>query len=629
MTWIRRHLIPSPGGESGVALAFVLAMILVIVLITATLVALAMNEYQTAGRAEQSLQAIQIANGAAHRAIYELKRDTVWDDTLGATQKVDAAGQWRPLWDGAADVVNHDFPSTGPVGRITIELCRYDDATFCPGVANPVVTGCTAATCIWVRATGRVGAASRQVEVLLGQLSLHNELIQYSNSSVNIGAGGGGNGVFTLHGSLYIADCQDPDGGGPQPCIGLQMQGNAAILNDVPFPIPGDPDTLPPFNNRVWVNGTITGQGNSWQIGLDNQLMLGVHTTVPWASAYDNQIDALDRSRMVPFLDFPDPSRPCDATSPRRCLINRLYLPGSVPVGDPDGRIVPRNAMRAYVCERPGGVCTQAQWQEVDLNNSTRLVTFATSGSAQARVLIPDRDGAGSPVINCRGSAASATMCSNTAGAPADVDGPNNFTLVFNGFRNPFDTNPPTPNLFTQRHTPGAEAYIHTRARLQFDGNRDIVYSGSTTFLVEGPVPPPPPTEPRLDIRTSLTPACKVSEGTACPQTFGRDPTGSPPGQTLAFAVGPACAAMPCAIGGDIYVRGANRELNLVLLAHGTLKNDNPQSWYGLFIANLLDWDNNPQIYPVAGLRDFPPPGVPTLIGSGFGVVIYRWREVF
>lgn len=593
MTWIRNHLIPSPGGESGVALAFVLAMTLVIVLITATLVALAMNEYQAAGRAEQSLQAIQIANGAAHRAIYELKRDTVWDDASGATLRVDAAGQWRPLWDGSADLVNRPFPSTASVGRITVELCRYDGATVCPGVANPVVEGCTAATCIWVRATGRVGAASRRVEVLLGQLNLQDDLIQYSNTAINIGAGGGGNGVFTLHGSLYIADCQDPDDGGPEPCIGLRMQGNAAILNDVPFPIPGDPDTAPPFNNRVWVNGTITGQGNSWQIGLDSQPMLGVHSTVPWAPAYDNQIDALDKSPMVPFIDFPDPSKQCDATDPNLCLITRIYHPTSpLPIA---------NAMTAYVCTSSSG-CPPGVWQPVNLNDNDRIVPFCASrcnipgwGNIRTKVVIPD---AGSG-IDCTTNPG---RC-NSAGYN-DVSGSGNFALVFNGFGALADAPPNSLlNLAVQRSTSTQDIYLHSRQPLRFDGT--VYYDGFATILVENRSEWDA-SRPPVHIRGSVTPVCRVSQGENCTQTFGqpREVAGNPFGNTLAFAVGPACTTpnvftcdprSPSLRGGGIYVNGSNLELNLVLLAHGTLKNDDPQSWYGLFIANLLDWDNNPR----------------------------------
>jgi len=64
-------------------------------------------------------------------------------------------------------------------------------------------------------------------------------------------------------------------------------------------------------------------------------------------------------------------------------------------------------------------------------------------------------------------------------------------------------------------------------------------------------------------------------------------------------------------------------------MAHGTLKNDNPQSWYGLFVAGLLDWDNNPSIHAVTGLRANLPPGLDGFTSSAFGLVVFRWREVF
>jgi len=97
-------------------------------------------------------------------------------------------------------------------------------------------------------------------------------------------------------------------------------------------------------------------------------------------------------------------------------------------------------------------------------------------------------------------------------------------------------------------------------------------------------------------------------------------------GNTYAFAVGPSD---PQAEGGGIYVRGANIVLHAVLLSHETLKNDNPQTWYGLFVARLLDWDNNPQIYRVPGLEDNLPPGVAAVLRPGSGVAIRRWREIF
>ena len=614
--------------ESGVAMALTLATIFIILLVSSAMVALAMNEYQLAGGAERSRQAFQIAEAAIEKGMFEVRRDAVWDDsgtTAQATRNVTAAGTWYPLWDGADDVTGQDFPASSPVGRISVELCRYDGSTFCPGVPTPIVSGCAASTCVWMRATGRVTGASRQIEVLLGKINPGTELINFSNGAINIGAAGGGNGAFNLHGTLYVASCVDPDGAGPQPCVGLAMQGNGAILNDVPFPTPGDADTTAPYNNQVFVNGVITGQGNSWQIGLDGQPMRGVHATGGWASAYDNQIDALQKDTTVPVIPFPDPSRACDPAVPTTCLINRVYHPTSpLPVA---------NASTAYVCTDSGG-CTIAQWRAVDLNDSSDIVPFCASlcsnpwggGNIQTRVVIPD---AGSG-IDCTSTSSAAATC-NAAGKNS-VDGTGNFSLVFNGFGPLAGASAGSPlNLAIQRSTAAQDVFIQSREPLRFEG--DIYYTGFATFLVEN-ASNATASPPAIEIRGSVTPVCKASQGAGCSQTFGAPRDSG--GDTLAFAVGPACAPLPplapgCVTpaGGGIYVRGSGIELNLVLMAHGTLKNDNPQRWYGLFVAGLLDWDNNPSIYPVTGLRANLPPGLDGFTSSAFGLVVFRWREVF
>ncbi len=623
----RKHLARCGSNESGVAMALVLATIFLIVLISSTLVALAMNEYQLAGGAERSRQAFQIAEAAIEKGVFEVRRDPAWDDsglTAGATRSVPAVGAWYPLWDGAADVTDQDFPASSTLGLITVELCRYDGSTFCPGVPNPVVAGCTASTCIWMRATGRVTASSRQIEVLLGKINPGTELINFSNGAINIGAGGGGNGTFRLHGTLYVASCVDPDGAGPQPCVGLTMQGSGAILNDIPFPTTGDPDTTAPYNNRVFVNGVITGQGNSWQIGLDNQPMRGVHATGGWASAYDNQIDALQKDTAVPVIPFPDPSRACDPADPRTCLINRVYHPISpLPVA---------NASTAYVCTTSGG-CTAAQWRAVNLSASNDIVPFCASlcsnpwggGNIQTRVVIPDAGSA----ISCTSNSSQAATC-NAAGRNS-VDGPGNFSLVFNGF-GPLPGAPAgSPlNLAIQRSTAAQDIFIHSREPFRFEG--DVYYTGFATFLIEN-ASDATASRPAMEIRGAMTPMCRASQGAACTQTFGAPRDSG--GETLAFAVGPACTPFPPFVpgcvapaGGGIYARGSNIELNLVLMAHGTLKNDNPQNWYGLFIAGLLDWDNNPSIFPVTGLRAHLPPGLDGFTNSASGLVVFRWREV-
>lgn len=247
-------------------------------------------------------------------------------------------------------------------------------------------------------------------------------------------------------------------------------------------------------------------------------------------------------------------------------------------------------------------------------------------GNIQTRVVIPD---AGSG-IDCTSTGTAAATC-NAAGKN-DVDGSGNFSLVFNGFGPLAGAAAGSPlNMAIQRSTAAQDVFIQSREPLSFEG--DVRYTGFATFLVEN-AGRATASRPAMEVRGSLTPVCRASQGAGCSQTFGapRDSVGD----TLAFAVGPACIPLPpfapgcvAPAGGGIYVRGSGIELNLVLMAHETLKNDNPQTWYGLFVAGLLDWDNNPSIYPVTGLRANLPPGLDGFTSSAFGLVVFRWREVF
>ena len=537
--------------EAGVALASTLATIILNLMVSATLVALVLNEYQTAALAEESRQAFQLADGAAAKAMFELQRDGEWDDSLGATADHTPGNTttWYRLYDGARYVDNMDFPSSSPLGRITVLLRA-------PGPGE--VPGCNSETCIWIRATGRVKNASRRIEVLLGKIT-GADFTAYSASDINVGAGGGGNGVFTLHGALYVANCSNVVVGGQTYCVGLNLQGNGAILNDQPFI--GDTPGIEPYHNRVYVQGYLTGQGNSWQIGLDVQKMWGVHAA-GWPASYENQIDAYRRDDAVPIIPFADPSQ----------LIA-------------DQKANASNELVAYVCTRPAGVCTPGQWDQVDLNNLNGTLALENN----AKVVIPDK-GSG---INCK-ELAHAYTCSTATGL--NVGGTTDFSLVFNGFLGPGVT-----NLWTQRG-----GYLHMRSQLAI--TTDVRYEGFTTFLIENP------NAQAVEIRNSVTPVCKVSQWTGCPQTFGQ-------------AGGNAYAL---AVDGGVYVRGAGLEVDLVMLAHGTLRNDNPQLWYGWFIADQLDFDNNPQIYTVPNLKANLPPGVGEFVRSGaFGVEIFRWRELF
>src|SRR5574341_125694 len=123
MRWLRRINV-LVRDESGVALALTLAMTILIVIVSAALVATAMNEYQTSGVAETSRQAFQLATAGVEKGIFELKRDGDWSDNVGATQE-HALGNtttWYRLYNGAAYVENADFPASQPLGRITVQL---------------------------------------------------------------------------------------------------------------------------------------------------------------------------------------------------------------------------------------------------------------------------------------------------------------------------------------------------------------------------------------------------------------------------------------------------------------------------------------------------------------------------
>jgi hypothetical protein len=537
-----------------------LAIVLLMTIVSGTLVAAAMNEYQTAGVAEVSRQSLQIAEAGVARAVFELARDADWGDGAQATQEhvPGDTTTWYRLYDRAAYVENTPFPAPSPLGTMTVRL---------RAVSTAEVPGCNSETCIWIQAIGRVRTASRRVEVLLGKLTAAN-FTAYSVSSINIGAGGGGNGVFTLHGAMYIANCTNMVIDGVTRCVSLNLQGDGAILNDRP----GLTDTpgVQPYHNRVYARGMITGQGNSWTIGRPEQPMWGVHASQRWPEIFTNQIHALHPDDAVPYIPFADPST----------LVAAHWSDGI-------------NAMTAYVCTRPTGSCSAAEWQPVDLADPTRTLTLESN----VKVVIPDQASG----IDCQ-NPAKADRCNNAA--QSHVTGTDDFSLVFNGFLTSGQA-----NLSTQRN-----AYIHMQSKLLIRTN--VSYEGFTTFLLENTA------ADALEIRSSLTPVCLVSQGAGCPQTFGQ-----PNGHTYAFAVGPRNAATP---GGGVFVRGAGLELDTVFLAHGTIHNRNPQNWYGLFVANALDFDQNPQIDLVPSLRANLPPGVgEQLLSGSFGVQIYRWREVF
>ena len=629
---MRMHTKGLPGrarrnGESGMAMAVVLFTVILVMIVSGTLVALAMNEYQLAGSAETSRQGLMLAEAGIELGIHRLKLDSDWGDSTGATGGVVNNGEWYYLRDGLTPVSERDFPVSNPIGKVSVEVCR-SSASPCPGAVNSAsVEGCDSQTCIWLQATGKVGRSTKRIQVLLGKTFPGIDTPNYSNSMVNLGAGGGGLGSFTMHGSLYIANCIVNASG---QCVGLQMQGDGGVFNDIPYSTPTETPDVAPFNNKLYVRGMILGQGGSWNIGTAAQPMSGVFATGGWPATNENQIHAFSKGREVPIIAFPDPSRQCDPTDIRTCLISRIYY-----AADP---LPIANVMTAYVCVESGD-CSQAQWKVVDLGNAVNVnepLPFCATGcrtpwgnNQRTRIVIPSQQA--SPV-QCTSSVAASNVCNAAVNNVGTSSLGSDFALVFNGTS---AISAGQNNLRVRRGatTPtDSGAFIHTKRPLEFTGS--VRYDAFSTIIVENDLNWYDGFNQANDIvalriNGNVTPVARASlTGT----TFGL-PIGSG-GNSLAFAVGPACSTTnPTSCtppsGGGVYLRGG-LEINLVLVAHGRVKNDTAgQAWYGLFIADRLDWDNNPDIFMIDGLMKNPPPGIADLNRGGFSVSIYRWREFF
>jgi hypothetical protein len=152
------------GDESGLALVVTLGAILVMLTVSATLAAVARNEYRLAAVSEASRQALVVAEAGLERGLFEVRRDAQWTDTTGATA-MNTGSSWYPLClapngvppCGGARAVGLPFPAADPIGTVTIEL---SEAT-----AN-AAPGCDRASCIRVRATGRVRESVRVVQAV-------------------------------------------------------------------------------------------------------------------------------------------------------------------------------------------------------------------------------------------------------------------------------------------------------------------------------------------------------------------------------------------------------------------------------------------------------------------------------
>lgn len=245
--------------ESGVAMALVLSMVILMMILTGTVISLAMNEYQLAGGAESSRRALLLAEGGIELGVINLKQDGDWNDGAGADVglAVGSRGSWNTLHTGP-------FPAGSSVGDIKVRVCRPKETEAgCPGVKKSVAPlGCSIDTCVWIESTAKVYRSTKRIQVMLRKLysSMSMDTPIFANRAVYTTAS---DGSFNLHGSIYIANCVDVPGEG---CVGLYMQGNADWLNDVPLSIPGESADTPPYNNKIYVRGRITWKGGGGAI---------------------------------------------------------------------------------------------------------------------------------------------------------------------------------------------------------------------------------------------------------------------------------------------------------------------------------------------------------------------------
>lgn len=341
-----------------------------------------------------------------------------------------------------------------------------------------------------------------------------------------------------------------------------------------------------------------------------------MYATGGWS--IEQKIYAYSKGTDVPIIPFPDPSKPCDAAAPEDCLISRIYS-STHPLPVSSDRY-------AYVCGKTNGNCTAAgDWTQVDLWSSGGLgfcvaggTDFHGSGKCNAnRAVISAKS---TPVV-CSFDAAAAQACNAAASGSGNLED-TKFVLAFDGH------NTSTVNLRTRRDASGA--YIHSQKDLNFSGI--VKYAGHSTIIVESSSIKA--VTFNGDFRTS-TPASNSAS-----TTFGKSPAGSPPGDALVFAVGPACkpstptACTSTPFTGGVEIAGSQNEINLVIYAHGSISNDTAkgnakQSWYGLFVGDSITWMNNPHIYMVDRLLQYSPPGIRFLISKSFVVNIFRWREFF
>jgi len=260
--------------EGGMAMLLAIAFMVVMALIIVALSNLTISELATSHTLEKGDQAFAIADGAIERAIAVLRLDKDWSAQAGATANLDPAGAaFKPLVDqfqpGGGNAVNQSFPSNAPVGTYSIEIRK--------AAADPINN-------IWIRALGSFGGVSRSIEMQLHRLT-PADFTTYSAGTYSALKGGGGN--VTIHGSAYFYSDL------------LIKAVQTGFYNDRAINV-GD---AAPFENQLFVRGTLDMSKGNPTIGTSSQPMWAVHAN--HINNPSKNIHTYELDNVVPVITYP------------------------------------------------------------------------------------------------------------------------------------------------------------------------------------------------------------------------------------------------------------------------------------------------------------------------------------
>jgi len=267
----------APGSEGGMAMLLAIAFMVVMALIIVALSNLTISELATSHTLEKGDQAFAIADGAVERAIAVLRLDKDWSVQAGATANLDPAGAaFKPLVDqfqpGGGNAVSQAFPSNAPVGTYSIEIRK--------AAADPTNN-------VWIRALGTFGGVSRSIEIQLHRLT-PADFTTYSAGTYSALKGGGGN--VTIHGSAYFYSDL------------LIKAVQTGFYNDRAINV-GD---AAPFENQLFVRGTLDMSKGNATIGTSSQPMWAVHAN--HINNPSKNIHTYELDNVVPVITYPNVS---------------------------------------------------------------------------------------------------------------------------------------------------------------------------------------------------------------------------------------------------------------------------------------------------------------------------------